>query len=153
EGLVHTSELAQHHVENPREVVSQGDVVTVKVIEVDGERRRLSLSLKRVEPGETVRPRPDGVELVRPKIDLSEDVFSEAPAALEGDTAVEEEAAAEPEAEAEPQGEAAPELEPEAEADLEPEAEADLEPEAEADLEAEALADAEAPAEAEQPVE
>src|ERR671925_1364591 len=72
EGLVHISELAQHHVENPREVVSQGDVVNVKVIEVDGERRRLSLSLKRVEPGETVRPRPDGVELVRPQIDLSE---------------------------------------------------------------------------------
>ena len=47
EGLVHISELAQHHVENPREVVSQGDVVNVKIIEVDAERRRLSLSLKR----------------------------------------------------------------------------------------------------------
>src|SRR5882672_2470667 len=35
EGLVHISELAQHHVENPREVVSQGDVVNVKIIEVD----------------------------------------------------------------------------------------------------------------------
>src|SRR5919197_678331 len=77
EGLVHISELAQHHVENPREVVSQGDVVNVKVIEIDGERRRLSLSLKRVEEGEAVRPRPDGVELVRPQIDLSEDVFSD----------------------------------------------------------------------------
>ena len=40
EGLVHISELAQHHVENPREVVSQGDVVNVKIIEVDAERRR-----------------------------------------------------------------------------------------------------------------
>src|SRR6184192_2143573 len=79
EGLVHISELAQHHVENPREVVSQGDLVNAKIIEVDAERRRLSLSLKRVEPGETVRPRPDGVELVRPKIDLSEDVFSDRP--------------------------------------------------------------------------
>src|SRR5205823_4127683 len=47
EGLVHISELAQHHVENPREVVSQGDEVKAKIIEVDGERRRLSLSLKR----------------------------------------------------------------------------------------------------------
>ena len=51
EGLVHISELAQHHVENPREVVSQGQAVNVKIIEIDGERRRLSLSLKRVEAG------------------------------------------------------------------------------------------------------
>ena len=51
EGLVHISELAQHHVENPREVVSQGDPVNVLILEIDGERRRLSLSLKRVEEG------------------------------------------------------------------------------------------------------
>jgi small subunit ribosomal protein S1 len=73
EGLVHISELAQHHVENPREVVSQGDVVNAKIIEVDAERRRLSLSLKRVEEGEG-GPLP---ESERPQIDLSEDVFSE----------------------------------------------------------------------------
>src|SRR5262249_4497161 len=42
EGLVHISELAQHHVENPREVVSQGDTVNVRILEVDAERRRLS---------------------------------------------------------------------------------------------------------------
>src|ERR671932_765965 len=40
EGLVHISELAQHHVENPREVVSQGDAVNVLILEVDAERRR-----------------------------------------------------------------------------------------------------------------
>jgi predicted RNA-binding protein with RPS1 domain len=57
EGLVHISELAQHHVENPREVVSQGDAVNAKIIEVDAERRRLSLSLKRVEGGGVVRAR------------------------------------------------------------------------------------------------
>src|SRR5438046_6386784 len=51
EGLVHISEPAQHHVENPREVVSQGNTVRAKVIEVDGERRRLSLPLKRVGGG------------------------------------------------------------------------------------------------------
>src|SRR5438552_16754297 len=49
EGLVHISELAQHHVENPREIVSQGDKVNVRILEVDAERRRLSLSLKRVD--------------------------------------------------------------------------------------------------------
>jgi small subunit ribosomal protein S1 len=80
EGLVHISELAQHHVENPREVVSQADVVNVKIIEVDAERRRLSLSLKRVDDGEDVQPRADGQPLetpAPPQIDLSEEVFPE----------------------------------------------------------------------------
>src|SRR5512142_1378073 len=58
EGLVHISELAQHHVENPREVVSQGDPVNVLILEVDAERRRLSLSLKRVEAAAPVAPAP-----------------------------------------------------------------------------------------------
>jgi small subunit ribosomal protein S1 len=49
EGLVHISELAQHHVESPGEVVAPGDEVRVKILEVDEERRRLSLSVKRVE--------------------------------------------------------------------------------------------------------
>ncbi len=49
EGLVHISELANHHVENPREVVQPGDPVRVKILEIDSDRRRLSLSVKRVE--------------------------------------------------------------------------------------------------------
>src|SRR2546425_8828141 len=74
EGLVHISELAQHHVENPREVVSQGDVVNVKIIEVDAERRRLSLSLKRVEDSDEVQPRADGRPLTPPaQLGLSEE--------------------------------------------------------------------------------
>jgi small subunit ribosomal protein S1 len=73
EGLVHISELAQHHVENPREVVAQGQVVQVKIIEMDAERRRLSLSLKRVEDSEAAQPRPEGA----PPLALSEEVFSE----------------------------------------------------------------------------
>lgn len=54
EGLVHISELAAHHVENPREVVSQGDTLTVRIIEIDADRRRLSLSLKRVADSEQI---------------------------------------------------------------------------------------------------
>jgi small subunit ribosomal protein S1 len=49
EGLVHISELATHHVENPREIVEPGDEIRVKILEIDSERRRLSLSAKRVE--------------------------------------------------------------------------------------------------------
>jgi small subunit ribosomal protein S1 len=99
EGLVHISELAQHHVENPREVVSQGDPVKVMILEVDAERRRLSLSLKRVE-GDTGEPRAEGAEAVHltPHLDLSEEVFKE-------DEPAEPEAEAETAAESEPESE------------------------------------------------
>ncbi|HVM17010.1 MAG TPA: 30S ribosomal protein S1 [Gaiellaceae bacterium] len=86
EGLVHISELAQHHVENPREVVSQGDTVNVLVLEIDAERRRLSLSLKRVEEGQQVQPRP-GEEREAPQLDLSEDVFADGGATAAADEA------------------------------------------------------------------
>src|SRR6185295_16926893 len=114
EGLVHISELAGHHVENPREVVSQGQAVNVKIIEIDGERRRLSLSLKRIEDDEPVQPRADGGESVHltPQLDLGEDPGDEAPdaaPALEPD-AVAEPPADEPDAVAEP-----PAVEPDAE--------------------------------------
>jgi small subunit ribosomal protein S1 len=77
EGLVHISELANHHVENPREVVSQGDPVNVLILEIDGDRRRLSLSLKRVEEGAVPVPRADGAESVHsmPDLKLSEEAF------------------------------------------------------------------------------
>jgi small subunit ribosomal protein S1 len=83
EGLIHISELADHHVENPREIVSQGDAVNVKIIEIDADRRRLSLSLKRVEEDEPVRTiggdgaADDGV----PELGLSDEVFADEPAA------------------------------------------------------------------------
>src|SRR5438874_2250170 len=108
EGLVHISELAQHHVENPREVVSQGDTVNVRILEVDAERRRLSLSLKRVEDGMPIQPKP-GDEATPPAIDLSEDVFAEeTPAPEEPAEAPAPEASAEPaeaDSEAEPSAE------------------------------------------------
>src|SRR5207248_235921 len=89
EGLVHISELAQHHVENPREVVSQGDTVNVRILEVDAERRRLSLSLKRVEDGMPVQPKP-GDEALPPAIDLSENVFADEAVATEHDLLAED---------------------------------------------------------------
>ncbi|HEX3324432.1 MAG TPA: S1 RNA-binding domain-containing protein, partial [Solirubrobacterales bacterium] len=49
EGLVHISELADHHVESPSEVVEPGATLDVKILEIDEERRRLSLSIKQVE--------------------------------------------------------------------------------------------------------
>jgi small subunit ribosomal protein S1 len=88
EGLVHISELADHHVESPSEVVSPGDEVRVKILEVDEERRRISLSIKRVngqglplrdvqapEPAPPAEAPPEEV----PDLGLSEEVFSEPP--------------------------------------------------------------------------
>jgi len=92
EGLVHISELAPHHVENPREIVSQGETVRAKIIEMDAERRRLSLSLKRVEEGEQPRA---AIGESGPALGLSEEVFTE-----------EEPAQALPEEAAEPAAEA-----------------------------------------------
>jgi small subunit ribosomal protein S1 len=51
EGLVHISELAERHVEIPEQVVQVGDELLVKVIDIDLERRRISLSLKQANEG------------------------------------------------------------------------------------------------------
>ena len=51
EGLVHISELAIRHVELPEQVVNVGDDAFVKVIDIDLERRRISLSLKQANEG------------------------------------------------------------------------------------------------------
>ncbi len=94
EGLVHISELAAQHVENPREIVQPGDEVRVKILEIDSERRRLSLSMKRVEGGGVLRrsqpPAEPGEGLPVeggeggagdlddvPELGLSEDVFQD----------------------------------------------------------------------------
>jgi small subunit ribosomal protein S1 len=106
EGLVHISELAQHHVENPREIIQPGDQVRVKILEIDAERRRLSLSIKRVE-GQVLPVRPivpptsDAGDLEHvPELGLSEDVFAnegqpadsaEQAAAAEDETVADEE--------------------------------------------------------------
>ncbi len=109
EGLVHISELAQHHVENPREVVEPEDHVKVKILEIDEERRRLSLSLKRVEGQVLPRKELAPVEPVDdqevaeqdvPDLGLSDEVFTpeaeaEAPAEAEAEAAAPAEAEAE----------------------------------------------------------
>jgi len=51
EGLVHISEMAAHHVESPDQVVSAGEELWVKIIELDTARRRISLSIKQAAEG------------------------------------------------------------------------------------------------------
>jgi small subunit ribosomal protein S1 len=111
EGLVHISELADRHVENPSEVVEPGAKLNVKILEIDEERRRLSLSIKQVE------------DQNMPMSDLGAQL-----AAASGETeAGEEPAAEEAPAEEEPAAEEdpleeAPVEEPAAETEPEPEA-------------------------------
>jgi protein Tex len=51
DGLIHISQLANAYVQDPSEIVSVGDVVRVKVLEVDQERRRIALSRKQASSG------------------------------------------------------------------------------------------------------
>ena len=152
EGLVHISELAAHHVENPREVVQPGDEIKVKVLEVDDERRRLSLSVKRVEgqilsahTGNLEFPEEDAAieapaDLVVPVVD--EDLLAAAAAAAPAETVAEAEVVAEAN---EIEAEAAAETEVEvAEVEVEAEMVAEVEEVAEAATDADADADADA---------
>ncbi|MEA2409023.1 MAG: small subunit ribosomal protein [Thermoleophilaceae bacterium] len=132
EGLVHISELAHHHVENPREIVEPGQDVRVKILEIDSERRRLSLSVKRVEEqlphiksaaeagAAAAAAAGDGEELGDvPDLGLSEDVFAgpsiSGADALRAALPMQDFAEEEPAAEAPPAEEQPPAEEPAAE--------------------------------------
>ena len=54
EGLVHISEMAIHHVEAPEQVVTPGEELWVKIIDLDLQRRRISLSIKQAAEGGVV---------------------------------------------------------------------------------------------------
>jgi small subunit ribosomal protein S1 len=145
EGLVHISELAPHHVESPREIVHPGDEIRVKILEIDSERRRLSLSAKRVEDQILPVSRPG-----EPQAQPAAGEDAEAPSAesaAEAPTAEVAEAPAAELAEA-PTPEAAEAPVAEAEVAQEPAAEVAEAPEAAAPAEAEPAAE-EPPADAE----
>ncbi len=54
EGLVHISEMSAHHVELPEQVVTPGEELWVKIIDIDLQRRRISLSIKQAAEGGVV---------------------------------------------------------------------------------------------------
>src|SRR5689334_11596645 len=125
EGLVHISELAPHHVESPREIVHPGDEIRVRILEIDSDRRRLSLSAKRVEDQVLPISRPGEPE------------DDQQPA---GEPEASAEVAVEPEASAE----VAVEPEASAEVAVQPEAEVDTQPAAEPEAQGEQAAESEA---------
>lgn len=67
DGLVHLSELAHHFVHDPHQVVRVGQYVRVKVLEVDKQNPRLSLSLKALRPGRPRKPQRRPKEESRPR--------------------------------------------------------------------------------------
>lgn len=148
EGLIHVSELSEQRVNHPKEVVKEGDVVTMRVIKIDPERRRIGLSLRKVdspayadldwkmalsdEIGEV-----QGVEAAEGESPAAEEVTAaEEATAVDESPAAEEAPAAEEETPAEAEEEVSPETEEtvEAEEEISPEAEVAVEPESETDL-------------------
>jgi len=136
EGLIHISELSEHRINHPKEVVKEGDTVTLRVIKVDPERRRIGLSRRKVDS-----PAYSDLDW---KMVMAEEVQHEA---QEAQAEVEEELPIE---EAEPTSEAPVEAPPEAPMEVPPEAPAQTTAEILAEIppSAEASASAEAPTEA-----
>jgi small subunit ribosomal protein S1 len=149
EGLVHISELADHHVENPAEVVEPGAKLNVKILEIDEDRRRLSLSIKRVE-GQNMPMQDLSAQIAaanasgEPAV-TEEGGAEEAAIDLAEDSAVENVEVESPAVETETVAEEVP-AEAEAPAAAEPEAPAAEAPVEEAPAEEAPVAEAEAPA-------
>ncbi|MEG0476865.1 MAG: 30S ribosomal protein S1 [Raoultibacter sp.] len=100
EGLVHISEMSLKHIDSPAQVVHVGDEVKVKVMEINPERRRISLSMKAAaeELGFEIPIDETVIVEERPAKKKAEKPEEQAAVAPEAAEAVEAEAAAEPEA-------------------------------------------------------
>jgi small subunit ribosomal protein S1 len=162
EGLIHISELSDRRVEHPREVVEEGQTVTMRLINVDQERRRIGLSLKRVDSADyseidwqtAMQELEEEADAVMQSEEGSAGPVDEAAAEAEVEVAgAEVDLAAEespsPEAEAQDEPDAEEATGPDAEAQDEPDAEEATGPDAEAQDEPDAEEAAEPDAEAE----
>ncbi len=107
EGLIHLSELSENRINHPKEVVKEGDVVTLRVIKIDPERRRIGLSLRKVDSpayadldwkmelaGEVEKVSTSETELEGEEPAASEPVVAEEASAASEPVVAEEEAAA-----------------------------------------------------------
>ncbi len=70
EGLLHISELADHKVENPEDVVKVGDKIEVKILRVDTDERKIGLSRKRVEWAEEAEQQEEEAGAVKQEQEL-----------------------------------------------------------------------------------
>jgi small subunit ribosomal protein S1 len=146
EGLVHISELSDQHVESPEAVLTVGDTVRVKVIDVDVSRRRISLSMRQVG-GQALVPKDETeIEAEAPEPEAepaTEAEPAEAPAAAVVEPAADfAEIEAAVEAAGEPEAPERVPAEPATAATAEPEAEApadETEPKVEEDVSLESI--------------
>ncbi|MFM1534997.1 30S ribosomal protein S1, partial [Helcococcus ovis] len=82
EGLVHVSQISNEHVEKPSDVLNIGDKLEVKILEIDAENQRISLSKRALmEPKQTVKENKEVSEKVssKPKVESKKTVKSEEP--------------------------------------------------------------------------
>jgi small subunit ribosomal protein S1 len=176
EGLVHVSEIGYSSTGRPQDVVRPGDQVLVRILDIDTDRERISLSMRQVplerqiawslehsEQGEegsseegsgeeaqaTLETKTAEAEPAEVEAEQEETVEAEAEPEAQAEAEAETEAQVEAEPEAQAEAEAETEAEPEAQAEAEPEAQAEAEAETEAQAEAEPEAQAEAEAEPE----
>jgi small subunit ribosomal protein S1 len=146
EGLIHISELSDRRIEHPKEVVEEGQTLAMRLIKIDRDRRRIGLSLKRVDSAEyaeldwktamqEIESEEDGTEAIaEPEVEdfdaaLETDIADVAPEELE---ALSEEIEAEA-----PEDETVEGDEPVAEVESSEPEESVEEPKAELDIEAE----------------
>jgi small subunit ribosomal protein S1 len=130
EGLVHISEMSAHHVDLPEQVVTPGEELWVKIIDLDLQRRRISLSIKQAAEGGIVAAEyqehfgehqyDDEGNYIGPALEHSEEAEAAWAEYFEEPTA---DGGAAPEAAAEPEAPAAPEAAAEAPAEAAPEQE------------------------------
>jgi len=77
EGLIHVSELSEQRIEHPKEVIKEGDVLTLRIIKIDSERHRIGLSLRKVDS--PAYADLDWKMALSDEIETPEDVSSEQP--------------------------------------------------------------------------
>ena len=119
EGLLHISELADHKVENPEEIVKVGDEIEVKILRVDTDDRKIGLSRKRVDWAE--EDEAAAAEMSDSDKSSSSTSTKDLKGGLgESGPLIKTGPAPEPEAEPTPEPEAEPAPEPEAEAEAKP---------------------------------
>ena len=122
EGLVHISELSDRRIEHPKEVLNEGDVVTLRIIKIDTNRRRIGLSLRKVE---SLKYSDLDWETAMAELETPADEEEETSSEAAPEAAAETEVAVEDAAETEVEAEAAAEEESSEEAPAEPVAEAE----------------------------
>jgi protein Tex len=78
DGLVHVSQLADKFIKDPHEVVKAGDVVRVRVVEVDVARKRIGLTMRKDNAGSAPPPRREAAAQVKPSAPAASSAFGDA---------------------------------------------------------------------------